>query len=63
MTANGEARVRLTVEDLRAEAEACRKSSMNNGEYNASFLVAAIVLESLAKQLEARVALENSHDE
>lgn len=39
-------------EILRAEAEECRRSSQNNGEYNAAFWVAAIILDNLAKRLE-----------
>lgn len=38
---------------LRAEASECRRSSEQNGEYNAAFYVVAIVLDSLAKRVEA----------
>jgi hypothetical protein len=39
------------VEMLRAEAAECRLSSQKNGEYNAAFWVAGIILDSLANRL------------
>ena len=42
----------MTVDDLRADAEACRQSSQGNGDYNTAFWVASIVLENMARRLE-----------